>query len=81
MSYARLTQDGSDVYLFDHESGYLTCWWCDLGHANEVEHWRTTDLNEMFSHLAAHRAAGHHVPEYVEDEMRADFPDGYRPDA
>jgi hypothetical protein len=65
MSYARFSN--ADVYVFMSTSGHLECCGCWLG-----DQWEFHSTQEMVDHLAAHRAAGHDVPEGIEDELWAD---------
>lgn len=60
MSYARWI--GSDVYVYMHVGGYLTCVCCPL-----VEHQKETSYNaenteSMVAHLTAHESNGDSVP-------------------
>lgn len=66
MSYARWSKD-SDVYVFCSVDAHLECCGCWLG---GERHFRSTEA--MLAHLDAHRAAGHMVPEYAYDGLRAD---------
>lgn len=70
MSFVRFGTDGSAVYIYDDTVEGLTCCGCiltdpwpafgDDGHA------------AMLAHIAEHRAAGHRVPAWVDDALRAD---------
>ena len=90
MSYARFG-DG-DVYVYLSTDGRLECVMCALGDVcvfcdrvgarcpSVQASFDSTD--GMIAHLAAHRAAGHSVPDGIEDALRADdatnFPRGER---
>ncbi len=65
MSYARF--GCGDVYVFMSTSGHLECCGCILG-----DQWSFASTQEMVDHLAEHRAAGHAVPDGIEDELWED---------
>ena len=65
MSYCRFSN--ADVYVFMNVGGFLSCCRCWLG---DREDFYSTE--EMIAHLAEHRAAGHDVPEGIEDDLLAD---------
>jgi hypothetical protein len=69
VSYVRIGQDGSQVYIYPDVDGYVSCCFCPLD-ADP----RTRDAEVMLAHVAAHRAAGHHVPAWVEADLRDDWP-------
>ena len=71
MSFVRFGEDGSNVYVYDDVGGYVTCCFCAL---NPDADFHTTDLDAMLVHLTEHRAAGHHVPGWLDDELRDDWP-------
>lgn len=64
MSYLRMGQNGSGVYVFMHSDGYLACWRCSFlgelpaGHYGFEAH----GTQEMISHLREHAEAGDCVP-------------------
>jgi len=62
MAYARFSH--ADVYVFMSTSGHLECCACRLG-----DEWAFDSTQAMVDHLAAHRAAGHNVPEFIEDSL------------
>lgn len=66
MSYARFST-GSDVYVFMNVAGFLECCGCSLD-----EQWAFGSTQEMADHLGDHRAAGHTVPEGVEEALWRD---------
>ncbi|OII61163.1 hypothetical protein BJP40_06450 [Streptomyces sp. CC53] len=74
MSYARLGQSGSDVYVFMDISGHLECCLCALMPVGRIlpGSFRAHCTQGMVDHLAEHEAAGHHVPDYVVPELPAD---------
>ncbi len=49
---------GSSVYVFDNSDGYVECCACPLVRPSP---WLKS-ADEMYEHLRAHAAAGHHVP-------------------
>src|SRR5205809_916971 len=53
MAYARLTENGSEVYVIDHVGGYLCCMWCRL--TPDGGNFTTPDVAAMCAHLAGHR--------------------------
>lgn len=65
MSYSRFGY--ADVYVFMNVGGYLSCCGCWL--SDREDYYSTAD---MIAHLAEHRAAGHDVPDGIEDELLAD---------
>lgn len=70
MAYARFSY--ADVYVFMNVGGYLDCCGCILGGPS-----RHDTTAGMVEHLANHRAAGHDVPDGIEDELRADDSDNF----
>lgn len=70
MSYARLGAFGSQVYVYDDVRGFLCCCFCPL----DPNDFHATSGPAMVAHLAEHRAAGHHVPGYVDAGILADYP-------
>lgn len=99
MSFVRLGQDGSQVYIYDDVRGYKLCCFCPLTKKirdrtdeelaalwlpvadADREHWRaiyepdfhTNDLDAMLAHIAEHRAAGHVVPDWVDQRLRDEW--------
>ena len=71
MSYARLSED-SDVYIYPDVAGYLSCCFCSLTPVD----FDTTDVPALCKHLDAHRAAGHQVPEGLDELLWRHFPTG-----
>jgi hypothetical protein len=69
MSYARFGEKECDVYVFLHTGGFLSCCGCWLEPEWDPAFATTA---EMIAHLEAHKAAGHLVPDYTFDELRAD---------
>lgn len=65
MSYARFSY--ADVYVFMSTSGHLECCGCILG-----DQWAYDSTQAMVDHLAEHRAAGHDVPDGIEQQLRQD---------
>jgi hypothetical protein len=70
VSFVRVGEDGSDVYIYADSRGYVTCCWCPLD-ADP----RTTDRDVMLAHVADHRQAGHHVPDWVDARLEVRWPD------
>lgn len=73
MSYARLGSEGSDVYVFEHVHGYLTCCGCSITTGQDP---RFDNLVSLFEHLDEHRSVGHVVPDSVEVDVLADRDEG-----
>jgi hypothetical protein len=82
MSYCRFSE--ADAYIFSNGDGYYECQWCrlkplpprDLGGGHTLglgfdSHWVKTAA-EMLAHVAEHRAAGHRIPESVDEELRSE---------
>jgi len=59
----------SDLYIFDHVGGFITCCGCWL----QQYSFETTDLQELLDHIAEHRAAGHAVHDGLEDLIREEW--------
>jgi hypothetical protein len=70
MAYARFGAEGSDVYLWPGDIGYV----CDLCAIALKEAGRSRTYmehpEEAIAHLEQHRAAGHVVPESAFNELR-----------
>lgn len=77
MSYCRFLE--GDVYVFMSVSGWLECCACLLD-AEEMHSLQFYSTQDMLEHLDAHRAANHHVPDHVYEDLKADdeanFPKG-----
>lgn len=99
MSFVRIGQDGSQVYIYDDVQVGPRCCFCPLTKVvryrtdeelaaiwlpvsgADREHWRavyepdfsTRDLDAMLAHVAEHRAAGHRVPEWVDQVLRDEW--------
>lgn len=67
MSRARFGP-GSGLYLYDDVGGYVCCCMCALVGGSVT----LRSVDEALAHVAAHRAAGHDVPPYVEEELEAE---------
>lgn len=76
MSVCRFFWEGSDVYVFYHVDGYLTCCWCALSD-EEYGDFRCDPYDDqaMVSHLQEHVEAGHTVPEHAFQHFNAEHPD------
>lgn len=68
MSYSRFSE--ADVYVFPTTSGDLECCGCWLPDVKGS--FQTRSIDAMAEHLEAHRQAGHDVPDWVMDGIRAD---------
>ncbi len=88
MSYARFGLDGSSVYIIDCDFGstgpdlaeigviVLACWNCALlNEGSRSWAYSTPYRAAMLKHIADHRAAGHHVPDWVDEGIRDDWTD------
>lgn len=70
MSYSRFWD--SDVYLYYHVNGYLTCACCWL--TDNLKSLTFHSTNDIVSHLKEHEAAGHKVsPEVYEELWQDDY--------
>jgi len=72
VSYARFSH--CDVYVYMDVNGSLACCGCHLG-----DDWYFGSTEAMVAHLAEHRAAGHDVPDGLEDALRADDAENFPP--
>jgi hypothetical protein len=68
VSYARWSAD-SDVYVFENVGGWIECCGCCLV---VVRHFQADTAEAMAEHLGQHRAAGHKVPDGLEDRILTD---------
>lgn len=76
MSYVRWSKQ-SDVYIFDHVDGFIECCACCLDPV-DADSFKAKNVEEMIEHVQVHRAAGHLVPDYVEEALRGgknNYPD------
>jgi hypothetical protein len=99
VSFVRMGQDGSQVYIYDDVQVGPRCCFCALTkiiryctdeelaaicspvQGADRENWRavyapdfaTRDLDAMLAHVAEHRAAGHVVPDWVDQELRDEW--------
>lgn len=69
MSYARFSED-SDVYVFLHVAGGLTCCGCSLQKQGVDPAFARTE--SMLHHLREHQQAGHKVPRRTFERLEAD---------
>lgn len=70
MSYCRWGWDASDVYIYATGIGdqhALVCCGCKDGCCDTY--------GDMLHHISAHRAAGQHVPAYVDERLRTEMAD------
>jgi hypothetical protein len=63
-----LYQGRSDAYIFHAVEGHWECCGCWLG-----KEWRYPTKEAMLVHIAEHRAAGHVIPEFVDEELRQEI--------
>jgi hypothetical protein len=80
VSFVRFGTDGSQVYIYDDIAVGPTCCFCALAKRSHDEggnlHWvdfATRDLDAMLAHIAEHRAAGHTVPDWVDQVLRDEW--------
>jgi hypothetical protein len=71
VGWAHPSMPRSDLYIYDSAShGALICCSCSLDEHDET--FVAADSAAMVEHVKAHRAAGHHVWEGVEEDILAD---------
>lgn len=78
MSYCRFSN--ADAYIFwacadcDLPSAVecCSCWLLPVKAHGFHESFRAASFTAMLDHVADHRAAGHSIPGYVDEELRAD---------
>lgn len=71
MSYVRFGTFGSDVYVYPDVDLGLRCCACKLeSPPRGIASWDTRSRAELLAHLAEHRAAGHTVPDFVDEVLR-----------
>lgn len=68
MSYCRMGWDGNDLYMFENVSGVITCSGCRFDDPWIVD---LNSVEEALAHVAKHRAAGHHAPADLEEQIEA----------
>ena len=73
MSYCRFGWDGSDVYVYPSGQG-IECCGCKL-----KQNFTAGTPEEMISHLALHRRAGHYVPPAAIDRLWNEIPGAQAP--
>ena len=71
MSYCRRGWDGNQLYMYEHVDGFIECSGCQFDDPWIVQ---LNSVDEAIEHVAKHRAAGHHVPEGLEDDIRYENP-------
>ena len=78
MSYSRFSHADVDVYM--DVNGSLACCGCLLTDDPETSGgWYYNSTDEMIAHLDKHRAAGHDVPDYLDDALREDDEENFPP--
>lgn len=77
MSYARFSGH-SDVYIFEHVSGYIQCCGCRLAKPEDEEIYGFANFKtakEALQHLDIHVLEGDKVPTDTFRRIREDYPD------
>jgi hypothetical protein len=80
MSFARFS-DSSDVYIFEHVSGYIQCCGCSIAKPkddNEIFGFAFANLKtprEALLHLDKHIDVGDKVPTWTFQLIRDEYPD------
>lgn len=69
MSYCRFGWEGSDVYVYQGQGGFVCCG-CSLSKRK----WDYKTIEKMIAHLAKHRRAGQFVPFYAIQGLWEDIP-------
>jgi hypothetical protein len=69
MSYCRFLE--GDVYVFMSTGGWLECCWCHLQDEGPLT-FKSTNTQDMVSHLREHQSHGDQVPERVFDDLWLD---------
>jgi len=72
MSYARWGWGGSDVYVYMHVGGFLTCTWCPLMEDQEELNFDTKSTQVMAAHLKRHELNGERVPNDIYQRLWED---------
>ncbi len=79
MSYCRFVEADAYIFWSDDVPGghpsHLECMWCSLtpnGYRSSGGNYRASSFTSMLNHVAAHRRAGHNIPEYVDAELARD---------
>lgn len=79
MSYARFGWDGSDVYVYEHVSGFIECCGCNLVEPEDPDFmYGSAQLKTArlaLEHLEEHVSAGQTVPADTFERIKADHPD------
>jgi hypothetical protein len=66
-----LDQGRSDAYIFESVEGHWECCGCWL--ADDEWRYCASTKELMLVHIAEHRAAGHIIPESVDEELRQEI--------
>jgi len=64
MSYARLKEGVSDVYVYNTPKGEYICHWCSMHEREHMYHICQTP-DSMIMHLIEHKNRGDLVPDYT----------------
>lgn len=81
MSYCRFSKD-SDMYVFNHVDGYLTCFACKLNGPGEHKVRDDWDVHEkrvykrnqiMLEHCLQHEKVGHKVPKRLIKRLKEEM--------
>lgn len=78
MSYARMNGIDSDVYVYEHSSGFIECCGCRLTAPEEHEDFgfaRLSTAREALTHLEWHVREGDKVPERAFERIREEHAD------
>lgn len=73
MSYARLIEGVSDVYVYAHCDDYYVCQWCSM-HNRDDDDFICASPDTMAAHLSVHKSRGDLVPQHAIDELLAEKP-------
>jgi hypothetical protein len=71
VSYCRFQWDNSDAYIYEHVDGFIECSGCRFDDPWIV---RLDSIEDALAHIAKHRDAGHHIPDYVDASIQAENP-------
>lgn len=79
MSYARFGWEGSDVYIYEHVSGFIECCGCSLVKPEDdyeiFGFYHANTAREMLTHIDQHLAKSDTVPTDCIDRIKEEHPD------